>query len=241
MGSKNENNVAVFNNAQASSSINVNINNSDIIDVFIEERKEEIQAQWDVLMSQRNELLSKDHVDFDKIGKIALDYYKKDFMFKPHTAEVELCSHNHDDIQPIEFWTNAELGTKKPNMHTRWGSHVSDTVLSIKLRQYYTAKDGNHQSGCKQSYFTTIIPKKLVTLLRKELINLSKTNLNKNSKALKEIDDKLLALNAKYLEFNNSRKIKAMFTKKALSNSADGKGLLDMMKNMNDISLLDSK
>lgn len=220
--------VSVFSETKASSSININISNSDIIDVYIEEKKEELQLQWDAEIARKTEL-NKDLIDEEVLKGIILAHYAKKFIFKPTKASIYFEGYAHTSIKGGDYKIfRDDLGTKKPNIY-RYGAYEPHTKVSkIAL----DSKD--------ESYVTENPPKELLKKLQKELKGATLANELKRCKALNEHANNLEEINKQYVELLSPRKIKAMFTKKALSNSEDGKGLLAMMKEMGETKMINN-
>ena len=219
-----------------SHNINLNMSASDLIELYIEENIEKVQSKMKKILDFLKIDKSEGELKL-KLSAIASSYFKK-LPFKVLSVYV-----NTNTV-----YLKQQIKIVSLNHSIRTHYKIEDVLkdkgqeLSESIREFVTYKVASVTfKGVNDSTLTlrtADLPAELVKKLNKLLfvsVKDQKTKFEDEGKIAKDI----FALVEEYRELSNRTKIKARFTKKALSQTEQGKGLLEFINSGKTLSLLD--
>lgn len=234
--SKEKQEIKVLDEPVISHNINLNMGASDIIELYIEENMERVLIAVQGLLNLIFTALDTTELD-EKLTALAASYFKK-LPFTPNKILV--------------YWKKPIIDSKPTKLvRIRYSlDKVAENFLKSSKGQELIERDHYFEerqidyvkitsvNGSQLTVYAKDLPAQLVKDANK-LLFVSIKEQKKQIVELSTMEKDLYTLVQEYKELGNSRKIKARFTKKALSQTSQGKGLLEFINSGKTLSLLD--
>jgi hypothetical protein len=223
---------------QVSQSVNLNLQAADLIDLYIQEKKDELLSKASGLLQQIKALQTRINDLHGAPEKVVEEWFRKNYakhiksfgetvgirfsigsepLYEEREYGAYTLSHKSDYlIEHLEeiFETKGGLSIYK-NSERRYERKIQSVIIAGK--SFELALFPNKVSELKH----------LDSLIQKDYNSIIKTEENKII-LLKELE----TIYGEYKTLNNSKKVKAKFTKKALSQTPGGSRILDMISNL---------
>lgn len=226
--------LAVVQEPSVSHSINLNLSNSDLIELFIEENSQRIIEEAKLILEQ---LKTTETNTKDLVNKLVLKHIKCPF-FEIHDIYVQYESNLSKTQVDVLYCAYNKTNDIESILKDRY-FEVRNTKINLKklLVSYINLKpkDAYNTSICLSN---KVLDKTLVKEIEK-VVNKSEATEIKELEITSNLNKRLGELQSEYKELNNTRKVKAKFTKKALGQTEQGKKLLEFVSNAGNLSLLD--
>jgi len=230
--------LAVVQEPTVNHSVNLSLSSSDLIELYIEENSQRIVEEATVLLE---ELKNKKEDDTkEKIDALIIKTIKCPF-FEVKRVSID---YNWSELNKVGILCNKiRLAYHYNGKNTEDILKHKDTYSfeeNVLLKKYTVrkiclhAEKGYTMIGLEEEY----LDKTLVKAIEK-IINKSITEQEKEINSFSSINKRIAQLSLDYKELNNTRKVKAKFTKKALGQTEQGKKLLEFVTNAGNLSLLD--
>lgn len=219
----------VVKEAKVTNSINLNLSQADLIDLYIQENTERIIAKHALLLERYKAIkLSsldvsgiKHNITAIKDGKLSIDSYPD--------KTIDTISYKQL-FYSIKNWKN---DVSLENLFEYKKIEITDTKFEFyaeKIRRIILSAD--HESYSNRKPSESII---------KQFDVLVKNNIKADKKYYQQRDEifqEAYELWQEYQQFANEKAIKAKFTKKTLNQTEEGKLILEMVSNLNNTPLL---
>lgn len=232
-----ENKIQVLEEPKVNNSINLSMTTSDLIDLYIEENSVRIKAEILDLIArvQKEELL-----DFNDVKKEFLKHFQKKLPFKPTTCNL----HNDQKTDKkrimleflncrLDYIEGDYLNSGKSN-HYPLRMHLVEKYLSVNKLSCITMSDSDTLSSITLD--VKYLPESIVKKYDSKMLSIEEVEL----KLIREsqINSQIFNLYKEFKDLQNTRKVKAAFTKKALLQTKEGAKMVEFLKNIESIKSL---
>ena len=220
---------------KVNNSINLSMNTSDLIDLYIEENSERIKAEINLELNKLNAIRDFDNwFENKEIDNYILKHFKKKLPFTAikvnvyFTTDYSTC----ERVNYTAYSINAERIFEILDRRNRVEKY--ENCYSI----YPLSLDRVEISNKKSSLRLCLddIPNAI-----KEKVEANIPTVAQRIERFKQrnvIKDRLIVLFEEYRDLNNTRKVKAAFTKKALLQTKEGAKMVEFLKNIESIKQL---
>lgn len=220
--------LAVLEEPKINHNLNLSMTTSDLIELYIEENLQKLENQYNKLIENLH-ILNETKNSEEK--KEILKYYKKiKLPFK-----VTDCNFYYGDSYDNETIT------------LKWFNHrITDQSISEFAKDRYNELRECGFKLCNNKIWKILLTGDDFELIIKgnsipeslQVIGQIKEKSRKTLIEKSKIHEELYKIKQTYLEINNTRKVKAKFTKKALANTTEGSKILEFLSTIDSIKAL---
>lgn len=228
------NKIMVIEEPKVTNNLNLSMSTSDLIELYIEENIDRIKNELSVLLNNKSTFLKKS--ENEEVSKIFFDYYKKlKLPFKLTKVNFQITNTKTTKVEDF-YYNEVNRNYEKVD---RFLEELKYLSIQNKCYQFYEKSLVN--IDLRGDGYSLEINKKHIPSSLLEKIEPFLNDFEKEKQDILEYsknEEKIYKLVEEYRETNNTRKVKAKFTKKQLLQTEEGAKILNFISSIDTIKAL---